>query len=99
MAKEYIEREAALKLLKDDERYGYLGSVDIQSIPTADVVEVVRCKDCMHWHKDEGWCDKHSHFILPNGEFCHVWESADWKMFDADYFCADGERRDNNATD
>ena len=69
-------------------------------LPAADVVEVVRCKDCKHWHEEEGWCDKHSHFIkygTYGEEFCHPWESASWKMFDADYWCADGERRDNNA--
>lgn len=60
---------------------------------------VVRCKDCMHWHENIGWCDKHSHFILRDGSFCHPWESTEWKMFDADYFCADGERRDSDATD
>lgn len=74
----------------------------IQAIPAADVVEVVRCKDCKHWHEHLGWCDKHSHFIkygTDGEEFCHPWESAEWKMFDADYWCADGERRDNNAAD
>lgn len=59
---EYIEREALLKDIEEErpenwtdseaERqaesdfYKYKGIVEIQ--PTADVVEVVRCKDCKH---------------------------------------------------
>ena len=58
-----------------------------------DVVPVVRCKDCEHWHEETGWCYHHSHFIGAEGEACHPWESSEWKMFDADYFCKDGERR------
>ena len=101
MAKEYIEREAVLNALYDNE-YTTLCPLDevssvIDAIPAADVVEVVRCRECKHWHKDTGWCDKHSHFVRYGNygeEFCHPWESADWKMFDADYWCKDGERRD-----
>lgn len=55
----------------------------------------VRCKDCKHWHEETGWCDHHSWFIEEDGEPCHPWESNNWKMFDADYFCKDGERKGN----
>ena len=109
MAKEYIERDRLIERLRKNLNACNPGTFSelcfrdaietITNFPAADVVEVVRCRDCKHWHEDECWCDKHSHFILPDGEFCHVWESADWKMFDADYFCADGARRDNNAAD
>lgn len=67
----------------------------IEKAPTVDAVEVVRCKDCKHWHEETGWCDQHSWFIEEDGEPCHPWESNNWKMFDADYFCAEGERKDN----
>ena len=60
----------------------------------ADVVEVVRCKNCKHWHEDTGWCYHHSHFMGDKGEFCHPWESANWKMFDGDDYCSDGERKE-----
>lgn len=43
---EYIEREAALKLLEVEERCGYLDAGDILSIPAADVVEAIRCPAC-----------------------------------------------------
>jgi hypothetical protein len=70
----------------------------IDEIDNAPDVEVVRCKDCKHWHEETGWCYHHSHFVDTNGGFCHPWESTDWKMLNADDFCSYGERR-NNATD
>lgn len=50
--KEYIEREEALDALYENE-YQTLCPLDevsgvINAIPAADVVEVVRCKDCVH---------------------------------------------------
>ena len=66
----------------------------IEDAPTVDAVPVVRCKDCKHWHEETGWCTKHSHFIGCDGMACHPSQSSEWKMFDADYFCKDGERRE-----
>lgn len=63
----------------------------LRTIPRAEAV-TVHCRDCKKYHKDIGWCDEHSHFIL-HDEFCHPWESSDWKMFPEDYYCADGERK------
>ena len=63
--KEYIEREAFLQRLLNDcvARYPssfYIGlrvaAEEIGKQPTADVVEVVRCKDCKHWLKDVAGC-------------------------------------------
>ena len=65
-------------------------------MPTIDAVPVVRCKECKHWHEELGWCDRHSNFVDSDGAFCHPWESTEWTMFDADYFCKDGERRAEN---
>ena len=44
---EYIEREAALSRIAYDEYYhsNEIKAI-IEDIPAADVVEVVRCKDC-----------------------------------------------------
>lgn len=67
----------------------------IDNAPTVDAVEVVRCKDCKHWHEETGWCNQHSHFIGEKGEACHPWESNDWKMLNEDDFCSYGERKDN----
>lgn len=64
--------------------------------PTADPIHAAGgcyCHECKSWHEETGWCDKHSHFVDRLGDFCYPEESGDWKMFDADYFCKDGERR------
>lgn len=48
----------------------------------ADIVEVVRCKDCKHWKRNVGFADS------PNGHcFCH---EIDTNGFD---FCSYGERK------
>ena len=67
----------------------------MDEVKKLEAVPVVHCKECKNWHKDIGWCDKHSHFIDSDGEFCHPWESSNWKMFDENDFCSDGERREN----
>ena len=57
----------------------------LDTAPTVDAVEVVRCKDCVYWDKnsftpsscdDVHWCS-----------FKDLVEYGDW-------FCADGERRE-----
>ena len=63
-------------------------------IESLGIAAVVRCKDCKHWHEETGWCNKHSHFVDRLGDFCYPEESGDWKDFEADYFCKDGERKD-----
>ena len=52
----------------------------IDELPTADVVEVVRCADCIHGTKD---FDK----------FLCEWNQ---EFHDGDWFCADGERREDD---
>ena len=44
--KEYIEREKAKQRLVHD--YAYAAANILDEIPAADVVQVVRCKDCKH---------------------------------------------------
>lgn len=65
---------------------------EVRDAPSAENIPVVHCKDCEYWHKETGWCKWHSHFIDGDGNFCHPWESNDWKMFDENYFCSDGKR-------
>ena len=65
----------------------------IDNAPTADVVEVVRCKDCKHFHRailecvdgnpsDWGICD------------CEWFNSEDYDVTEND-FCSYGERRND----
>lgn len=59
--------------------FGY-SHKQIEEAPTIDAVEVVRCKDCRHWH-DDGYCNK-----WDNGPgHPEVWEND---------FCSFGERRE-----
>ena len=57
----------------------YAYRYDINEMPTVDAVPVVRCKDCLWRHDDS------SPTWLP----CMGRETPD------DWFCADGERRNN----
>ena len=52
--------------------------VKVEDASDADVVEVVRCKDCRYCGNDE--------------MFDEMW--CDGKRVSADWFCADGERKD-----
>ena len=89
---EYIEREAAINACYD----GFADCRDdcatnIKAIPAADVVEVVRCRECVHCcgvsgkppfkEADEAYCDEH-----------------DWCVSET-YFCADGKRKDGGQDD
>ena len=78
----YHLNEVLGKMIEGANNKGWYKSEDIfktiDAIPTADVVKVVRCKDCKYWH-DDGimtTCDKN----IGNG-------------YDAEYYCADGERK------
>lgn len=90
MVKEYIEREKVLKdgrwnsmiLFNDTERAREI----ILCQPAADVVEVVKCKDCKHYNtyccsEGFGWCEELNRAV------------SDEK------YCSCGEKRDNNAND
>lgn len=59
--KEYIERVAALEIIKRTSGDYAAAFSDIRQLPAADVVEVVRCKDCKHFHAVETgmFCDKY----------------------------------------
>lgn len=56
----------------------------IEEAPAADVVEVVRCRDCEHGEIDDP--------DFPNQYYCHA--GCGWN--DAGFYCGYGERRDND---
>ena len=105
MAKEYIEREAAKSellswavsinhpeyLIKDDALH------IIDSTPAADVVKVVRCKDCKYFlqysekYKQEVKCADGDCFIK-----CLHSEEVQYCPCKNDDYCSFGERRDSN---
>lgn len=116
MAKEYIEREAAIKICSNQykeclRKSDWCGDTvawnigfGIKAIPAADVVAVVRCKDCK-WYEPIRDCGideatgrrDHSKVIeKPYGE-CHgqdfnFTEDGVLRVAEND-FCSNGERR------
>ena len=84
----YINREDLLKNLKQfaPEYLKPLIVSLIEKQPTADVAEVVRCKDCKHFDKNKGYrdtkfsfsfCDKFHHNIITENDFCSYGERMD----------------------
>lgn len=63
----------------------------VNNIPTADVVRVVRCKDCKHYVNDRLKKD-YSEDERFKRRVCVASEYA--ILRDPNWFCADGERRE-----
>ena len=94
----YIKREAVLKIIGDNcphDKCGYnteeeMGAgaachyimKDVENIPTADVVEVVRCKDCKYY-------EAHG-----NGKYGLCKNYKGKGMRNATDYCSYGERRE-----
>lgn len=100
--KEYIEREAVLNnadiITVHTREYGSIDVIPVDcvsDIPSADVVEVVRCKDCKHWREaGTGWRGIHygyCHNIHNDGFPFHTEHEPITK--DKDY-CSYGERKE-----
>lgn len=80
--KEYIEREALRRDLIDNRSfYPAIVKCAIESAPAADVVEVVRCKDCVHGLK--------SNQCNPDSRLCDINYYADGgrKIMNCEDFC------------
>ena len=76
---EYIEREAAIESLP----VAWDSAINaLRNAPSADVVPVVRCKDCKYWQDNN---DGYPH------EECRWWHG---ETPDANDFCSYGERKD-----
>lgn len=67
----------------------------IQRVPTIDAVPVVRCRDCKWWDKKDespyGYCHACKH-----GHWSEHWEISIYRTYKGDWYCADGERKDND---
>lgn len=77
---EYIDREKLLKNVEMKGRWGFSGTAIYQAIkdaPAADVVEVVRCKDCV--------CRSGSSTVVHHCTLSGI-------PVDGDDFCSYGER-------
>lgn len=90
---EYIEREAALKELNRNSITKKLTLANgvsifdtIKNIPAADVVEVVRCKDCMWWYPRE--------YGSVIGRCENPYNGLATEYIEEDDFCSFGERKE-----
>lgn len=120
MQNEYINREAAIrtaeaqcvdgKMYGNDEAEGTLIEVyalidELGDLPAADVVEVVRCHDCVNAVPLERNCELNAnvymHCKLQRGEPTeNVWHKykrfyRDYSIVEHDDFCSYGERRED----
>lgn len=101
---DYIRREAAIALAKDIVvptkdgcyyRHRCIDPQDITELPAADVVEVVRCRDCkyriINEHASEkGYLKLKAMCKLDTGDIFELGRNAE----DDNWFCADGEHKD-----
>lgn len=89
---EYIEREATIDFIKNNtptingETTMECVERSLKNVPAADVVEVVRCKDCKQWQRNVGFIDS------PNGHCFYL----DIEMNGSD-FCSYGEKKKEGA--
>lgn len=112
---EYIEREKAIEICQSYyehclEMHDYCGDsvaydirTNIQGLPIADVVPVVRCKDCEHSRELEKNCEinnreHYRHCAMYRGEEERVWVKykryhKDYSIVELDDYCSYGERR------
>lgn len=90
----YIDADALIEQMEADAEHieDYIAQMllyasvdDVKNAPTADVVEIVRCKDCKY-------CVEH-YDTYGNVLYCFC---KNWYIgTDADGFCYEGERRDD----
>lgn len=97
---DYIRREDALFALRKAERGGSMTALtrlerayaEIREMPAADVAEVVRCKDCEMWEKQNVF--EHSDTgRMRRGGYCRCSRFTRYE----DDFCSFGEYQTNTA--
>ena len=76
----YIDAD---KIPRHGKRGGECYWQEIEQLPTADVVEVVRCKDCKYGEVDDA--------DFPDQYFCNQ-NGCDWN--EGNHFCSYGEREE-----
>ena len=92
---DYISRQAAMKLIEEDipitlNPIEVVANIlaELEGVPSADVVEVVRCKDCKHYKRNipcvgghyngcDEWIDEGNAITVYDNDFCSYGERAD----------------------
>ena len=92
---DYINREDAIKANENyvpyqrlgEDRQSYMDRI-LKELPSADVVEVVRCRDCEHWECNPG-TDRYGS--------CQKVAYDDFEVImEGDDFCSYGERKEHS---
>jgi len=99
---DYIKREAAVKITWQEPTYSDALNVltevreRINDIPSADVVEVVRCRECKHCEEYESMAGI-EHYC--NRTWCSLYDWSDTPCFyvKPDGYCSYGERKDHDS--
>ena len=86
-----IDRKSAIDeayaVIVDDAVYDVVQVETLEALPSVDAVEIVRCKDCTHRCFDNRF-----------GFMCNCDTGDPYEMgrnaYNDDWFCADGERKD-----
>lgn len=92
----YIDADKAIEALFNDAMFDYppAGRAiidDMKTVPTADVVEVVRCKDCRHY--DNKNCKEGFGYCMREQEDGFFYNALHGVFKDND-FCSYGERKE-----
>ena len=82
----YVNKSDVYKLFDESNGVIKLHIADVDMLPTADVVEVVRCEKCIDYLYDTPYCKKH------NIGYC----DRDGAIKQKNHFCGFGERRTDN---
>lgn len=82
-------RNPLFEKTEEDKRMIYIERSIIDATPTADVVAVVRCKDCKHHPNNGGDCDR----SITHTSRDYVCECNTYRYINIDY-CSYGERRE-----
>ena len=73
MMNDLISRQAAIDAVRTyyDEQYAHADSIEdlIEKLPSADAVEVVRCKDCAY--RDHDRCEIWEYCKVPDTGYCY----------------------------
>lgn len=89
--KEYVERSEAKRIILENEWKNpvvpNVVNMILDRVPAADVVEVVRCKDCKHWYHETAGMIEHYECSV----FCDCYGRG--YLTGADDFCSYGERK------
>lgn len=85
----YIDANRLIDLATHEGAYGYVDVHDIRNTPTADVVAVVRCRDCK-------WAEP---YRTESGNVYFACQEFDARALSDDDYCSYGERKEkDNAT-